>query len=346
MTNVIPNKKSTTTIVLCSIIITSILVTFCPKFSYSENVVSDSFGSKNSANIEQKNNHDDSDLGKHDFTFAAVGDWSCNKEAIKTASNILATDPDIILGLGDYSYQDNMKCWKDIVEGIDPQILKISFGNHEFESQSLAKQYMDYTNLDQQYYSFNHNNVHFIAMSTEAPYEEGSKQFKFVQDDLIKTKDDSSIDWIIVYFHQAMYTTKSNHEGLESFRDTYHSLFEKFGVDLVLQGHLHNYQRTYPLLYNDENPAKPTIIQAAVLGEGSGEDLYVDSQGTIFAIVGTGGQEFHQLDDQSYFNAKQFEEYGFLEIKVVDNGNRLDAEFYGNDGEIKDKFSIEKSAYD
>ena len=239
-----------------------------------------------------------------------------------------------------------MKCWKDIVEGIDPQILKIAFGNHEFESKSLAKQYMDYTSLDQQYYSFNHNNVHFIAMSTEAPYEEGSKQFKFVQDDLIKTKGDSSIDWIIVYFHQAMYTAKSDHEGLESFRDTYHSLFEKFGVDLVLQGHLHNYQRTYPLLYNDENPAKPTISQAAVLGERSGEDLYVDSQGTIFAIVGTGGAEFHELEDQSYFNAKQFEDYGFLEIKVVDNANRLDAKFYGNDGEIKDKFSIEKSAYD
>jgi hypothetical protein len=166
-----------------------------------------------------------------------------------------------------------MKCWKDIVEEIDPQKLKISFGNHEFESQSLAKQYMDYTNVDQQYYSFNHNNVHFIAMSTEAPYEDGSKQFQFVHDDLMKTKTDSSIDWIIIYFHQAMYTSKSNHEGLESFRDTYHSLFEKFGVDLVLQGHLHNYQRTYPLLYNDENPAKPTIIQAAVLGRKVGRRI-------------------------------------------------------------------------
>lgn len=346
MTNIILNKRTTPIIVLYYIIITSVLVIFYPKFSYSEDVVIDSFVFENSSDIEQKNNHDANDLGKQDFTFVAVGDWSCNEQAIKTASNILNKNPEIILGLGDYSYKDNMKCWKDVVEGIDPQKLKISFGNHEFESQSLAKQYMDYTNINQQYYSFNHNYVHFIAMSTEAPYEGGSKQFKFVQDDLIKTKADSSIDWIIVYYHQAMYTSKSNHEGLELFRDTYHSLFEKFGVDLVLQGHIHNYQRTYPLLYNDENPANPTIIQAAVLGEGSGEDLYVDSQGTIFAIVGTGGQKFHQLDDQSYFNAKQFEEYGFLEIKVVDNGNRLDGKFYGNDGEIKDKFSIEKSAYD
>lgn len=337
-------KKDTSSIVvLCFIMLTSISIIFCPKLTYSEKMPNNSFVSYNSVNIEQKKDHGANDFGKQDFTFAAVGDWSCNKEAIKTASNILATNPDIILGLGDYSYQKNMKCWKDIVEEIDPQKLKISFGNHEFESQSLAKQYMDYTNVDQQYYSFNHNNVHFIAMSTEAPYEEGSKQFQFVHDDLIKTKTDSSIDWIIIYFHQAMYTSKSNHEGLESFRDTYHGVFEKFGVDLVLQGHLHNYQRTYPLLYNDENPANPTIIQAAVLGEGSGEDLYVDSQGTIFAIVGTGGKDFHQLNDQSYFNAKQFEEYGFLEIKVVDNGNRLDAKFYGNDGEIKDKFSIEKS---
>jgi calcineurin-like phosphoesterase family protein len=309
-------------------------------------MVNNYFVSENSPKIKQEKAYGANDFGKQDFTFAAVGDWSCNEEAVTTASNILARDPDIILGLGDYSYQDNMKCWKDIVEGIDPQKLKIAFGNHEFESQSLAKQYMDYTNLDQQYYSFNHDNVHFISMSTEAPYEEGSKQFKFVHDDLIKTKGDSSIDWIIVYFHQAMYTAESKHEGLESFRDIYHSLFEEFGVDLVLQGHLHNYQRTHPLLYNDDNPANPTIIQAAVLDEETAENLYVDSQGTIFAIVGTGGKDFHQLADQSYFNAKQFEEYGFLEIKVVDHGNRLDGKFYGNDGEVKDKFSIEKSVYD
>ena len=186
MNDLILNKRITPIIVLYSILIMSQLIIFCPKLSYSDDLVINSFTPENAVRVAQIKHYNTNGSDKEDFTFAAVGDWSCNKEAIKTASNILATNPDLILGLGDYSYQKNMKCWKDIVEEIDPQKLKISFGNHEFESQSLAKQYMDYTNVDQQYYSFNHNNVHFIAMSTEAPYEEGSKQFQFVHDDLIK----------------------------------------------------------------------------------------------------------------------------------------------------------------
>jgi hypothetical protein len=72
----------------------------------------------------------------------------------KTVMNILNADPEILLGLGDYSYEKSAKCWKDIVGGVDPQKMKISFGNHEFEDKSLVKQYMEYTNLDTQYYSF------------------------------------------------------------------------------------------------------------------------------------------------------------------------------------------------
>ena len=86
------------------------------------------------------------------------------------------------------------------------------------------------------------------------------------------------------------------------------------------------------------------IIQAAILGTKTGEDFYVDSEGPIFAVVGTGGNDFHKLGEQSYFNAKQFEQHGFLEIRVGENGKQLEGKFYANNGEIKDKFIIEKSA--
>ena len=143
-----------------------------------------------------------------------------------------------------------------------------------------------------------------------------------------------------------MYTSETNHEGLESFSDIYHTLFNDYGVDLVLQGHIHNYQRTYPLIYNNENPSNPTIGQSAVLANENEEEIgeiYVDSPGTIFAIVGTGGRELHKLDDQSYFNIQQLEDYGFLELKVTNNGKNLVGNFYANDGLIKDNFIIEKS---
>src|SRR5215203_1052296 len=287
-----------------------------------------------------------------DYNVVAVGDFSCNENAKNTVKNIINKDPDLLLGLGDYSYEDTAKCWEDIVGGIDPQKMKISFGNHEFEDESLVKQYMEYTDLDKQYYSFDYKNTHFISMATDIPYEQGSEQFEFVNHDLMKTKTNSSIDWIIVYYHEPMYTSKtSNHEGLEPLRDLYHNLFTKYGVDLVLAGHIHNYQRSYPLIYNSENPSNPIIAQSAILDNGdnnskeNNNNVFVEAKGTVFAIVGTGGQELHGLDDQSYFTANQLEDHGFLELKTINNGKSLIGQFYSNDESIiKDEFIIEKSS--
>ena len=321
-----------------------------PVLSYSEEKSGNPYTIKNSNILENnKEYYSSEDNAVEDFNFVAVGDFSCNEDAKNTVKNILIADPDLLLGLGDYSYEKSAKCWEDIVGGIDPQKMKISFGNHEFEDKSLVKQYMEYTNLDKQYYSFDYNNVHFISMATETPYEQGSEQFEFVNHDLMKTKTHPSIDWIIVYYHQPMYTSKTNHEGLESFRDLYHSLFTKYGVDLVLAGHIHNYQRSYPLIYNSENPSNPIIAQSAILENGhnnkeNNNNIYVEAQGTVFAIVGTGGQELHGLDDQAYFTANQLEDHGFLELKTINNGKSLVGQFYSNDGSIiKDKFIIEKS---
>jgi predicted phosphodiesterase len=331
------------------ILITCIANNYFPNLSYSEEKSSNPYNIKNSNILDNnKEYYSDEDNSVEDFNFVAVGDFSCNEDAKDTVRNILYADPDLLLGLGDYSYEKSAKCWEDIVGGIDPQKMKISFGNHEFEDKSLVKQYMEYTNLDKQYYSFDYKNVHFISMATETPYEQGSQQFEFVKDDLMKTKTNPSIDWIIGYLHQPMYTSKTHHEGLESFRDLYHNLFNEYGVDLVLAGHIHNYQRSYPLIYNSENPSNPIIEQSAILANGGDNEennVYVEAQGTVFAIVGTGGAELHGLDDQAYFTANQFEDHGFLELKMINNGKSLVGQFYSNDGNIiKDEFVIEKSS--
>ncbi|HEX7143257.1 MAG TPA: hypothetical protein VF222_12350, partial [Nitrososphaeraceae archaeon] len=85
-----------------------------------------------------------------------------------------------------------------------------------------------------------------------------------------------------------------------------------------------------------------------ILGSGNNEEnMYVEPEGTIFAIVGTGGQELHGLDGQAYFTANQLEDHGFLELKTTNNGKSLVGQFYSNDGGIiKDEFIIEKSSVD
>ena len=111
-----------------------------------------------------------------------------------------------------------------------------------------------------QVYSFNLQNVHFLSMATEISYRLYSSQNAFVQQDLAAASQNQNIDWIIVYFHKPMYSSPSSCSscsGESSLRDTYHPLFDQYGVDLVLEGHAHDYQRSYPIKFNANSKSNP-----------------------------------------------------------------------------------------
>ena len=97
-------------------------------------------------------------------------------------------------------------------------------------------------------------------MSTQDSYSKNSEQFNFVKQELEKASKDPNIDWIVVYYHKPIYTSTSKHAGLTSLRDIYHPLFDQYDVDLVLSGHNHNYQRTFPLSFNQDDSARPIIV--------------------------------------------------------------------------------------
>ncbi|MBD0359554.1 MAG: hypothetical protein ICV56_02435, partial [Nitrososphaeraceae archaeon] len=85
------------------------------------------------------------------FNFAAAGDWACTSYTTDTVNNIVDKNPEVILGLGDLSYEDTADCWLEIVEPIDDN-MKIAIGNHEVEVESKLTQYMEHFGLTSQYY--------------------------------------------------------------------------------------------------------------------------------------------------------------------------------------------------
>ncbi len=95
-----------------------------------------------------------------------------------TVSNILSQDPELVLALGDLSYNGKAQCWLQMIEPLKEKT-KIVIGNHEVDSSKLLKDYMNQFGLENQYYSFNQRNVHFLALSTEIPYYNDSEQYKF-----------------------------------------------------------------------------------------------------------------------------------------------------------------------
>jgi predicted phosphodiesterase len=265
------------------------------------------------------------------YNVSAAGDWGCNDNTKRTVSNIINRNPELVLGLGDYSYKNTADCWLAIVDPIDEK-MKISIGNHDDISSSLLNQYMSHFSLSKQYYSFDYQNAHFVVLSTEQT--SSSSQYNFVRSDLAKASSNSNIDWIIVYMHKPLYTSPSVHAGESTMRDKYHPLFDRYGVDFVLYGHNHAYERSYPIKYNKPSPSTPIITS-------SSKGSYNDPQGQIFATVGTAGRSIYQYDSKSWYIVTQYEGYGFLDIDI--SGNRLVAKFYSNnDGSVKDQFTITK----
>jgi predicted phosphodiesterase len=274
-----------------------------------------------------------------ELTISAAGDFGCSSNVGKSISNIKNKGADLFLALGDLSYESTAKCWFDKIKPIDSKT-RINIGNHDDDSKKLLDSYLKHFGLSKQYYSFDFKSVHVLTMATELNYKKDSKQFNFVKGDLEKASQDPKIKWIIVNLHKPVYASPngcsaSSCEGSKTLRDVYHPLFDKNGVDLVLSGHVHNYQRSFPIKHNDDKPSKPTITS-------TNKHNYNNPGGEIYAIVGTGGASFNSLDGKSSFIAsQQASRFGVLHLDITDN--KLEGTFLGNDGSVRDEFSITKS---
>jgi hypothetical protein len=278
--------------------------------------------------------------GPADFNIAAVGDWGCTSNTEATMDNIVDKDPEVVLGLGDNSYDDSADCWFEIVDPIIDKMIT-AIGNEDLIAPGSVDEYMDRFGLSEQYYTYRYGNVFVLVMSNEVPDEEDSEQFDFVERSLSDASSDPDVDWIIVMHHRLMYTSPSASAPSSDLAETYHELFEENDVDLVLQGHVHSYERSVPIVFNDDEPDSP--IPTSTNGE-----TYVDPEGQIFATVGTGGHSIHEFDGMNPYIVTQFEGYGFLDITITtaDDGGgekRLVGTFYDNDdGSIQDQFTVIK----
>jgi hypothetical protein len=275
----------------------------------------------------EENEDDDKDEtnnknNKSVFNIAAVGDWDCTDDTEDTVDNIIEQDPELVLALGDLSYNGDAECWLELIEPIADKT-KIAIGNHELDSDELTEDYMNYFGLNEQYYSFNYKNIHFLALSTETDYDDDSEQYQFAIRDLEKYSKDQFIDWIIVFFYCHIYGSASLEEETD-FRETYHPLFDKYKVDLALQGHLHVYERSYPITFNEEDDDEPIV-------QDYNPNTYKNSKGPIFVTVGTGGAHDMLLSSLKDYSAEGIDgTFGILDIILEDDQKTLTGTFIEN----------------
>jgi len=276
------------------------------------------------------------------FNFVAAGDFGCGDEAKKTIDMMSSKQPELVIALGDLAYKKNPDCWFNLISPLEKgNKFKISFGEHDVSRGNVTyDKYLNQFNLIKPFYSFDYNNVHFIAMATAKnkliPYNTTSEQYQFIKNDLIQASKNKKIDWIIVYSFRSFYSSNTTHPGLDELQDAYHPLFEKYNVDIVLQGHNHNYQRTYPLSYNVTKQYTPIITD-------KNTEYYNNiEKGQIFFTVGTGGADFYNFTGQAPYVIKQLLQHGFLNVDVDESDSKLLVKFYDNTGVTRDQVIILK----
>jgi len=282
-----------------------------------------------------------------DFNFGAAGDWGDNSNSGDTARNMADHGVELAILLGDLSYgsdSSEINSWweKDMapLHGISVAAL----GNHDDISSSMMNQYHSLLELSDKdpnndwIYSFNYKNIHFLAMNTQESDSESSEQYNFVKDDLASAAANNDITWIVVFMHKPMYTSRSEHDPEVGLQENFHSLFDRYGVDLVLYGHNHNYQRTFPLMYNPADPSSPII-------ETTEKSNYKDPAGQVYVTAGTGGESHYELQNQEPFVETQNDNnYGFIDVDIMNGGKTMKGSFYTNDNITLDTFTIDKSS--
>eukprot|EP00604_Paraphysomonas_vestita_P000695 CAMPEP_0174824414 /NCGR_PEP_ID=MMETSP1107-20130205/34085_1 /TAXON_ID=36770 /ORGANISM="Paraphysomonas vestita, Strain GFlagA" /LENGTH=284 /DNA_ID=CAMNT_0016051629 /DNA_START=614 /DNA_END=1471 /DNA_ORIENTATION=- len=151
------------------------------------------------------------------------------------------------------------------------------------------------------HFSFNYGPVHFISIDTETGYPGAAEETRYVlpcggfadqlswlENDLIEAnKNRATRPWIFAQGHRPMYQGKSINA---EFQAAMEELFNKYGVDIYFSGHVHSYERDYPVYQGVLDPNgynNPSATTFLMIG-GSGNDEMHGAQ--IAASKKTGAQ--------------------------------------------------------
>ncbi len=128
-------------------------------------------------------------------------------------------------------------------------------------------------------------------------YSEGA-QTRWLAETLAAAASDKSIDWIVVQMHQdALSSSKYGNGSDKGIRETWLPLFDRYGVDLVLCGHDHDYERSWPVRGCNHDAGTDAVTGAVVdtcqprpvITSTPADGRYDTRLGTIHLILGGGG---------------------------------------------------------
>ncbi len=300
------------------------------------------------------------------LTFLAAGDWGYNSDTKSNWASIHNSGADFVLALGDLSYTSNAE--RNWCNDFKAQFNNVEFivGNHDTDQSgpgdfAAYQQYCPYTLSSPIHYgvenpsgsSTSYGAEYYFDYPATSPiarfiliapgisghlnfdYSAGTPHYNWVSNSVDGARA-SGIPWVVVGMHKNCLTTGTGHTGCETGTDIQDLLLSK-RVDLVLNGHEHNYERSKQLACADNN----NYIASCVAHDGSS---YVKGDGSVIITQGVGGESLYSITSplSDYFMAGEDSEFGYM--KYVLSTTSLTAEFVSVTGSFTDSFTIGSAA--
>jgi acid phosphatase type 7 len=251
----------------------------------------------------------------------AAGDiTSCGSESDDATAELVGGIEGTVLTLGDNTYPDGSadnydECyeptWGQFKERTRP-----SPGNHEYETEG-ASAYFDYFgkaagDSDKGYYSYDLGSWHVVGLNSNCGEGElrcgpGSPQGRWLKEDLAANDEEACT---LAYFHHPLFTSGSYRPGIERVERLWEVLYAA-GVDVVLNGHDHNYQRFAP-----QDPGGRADLEGGIRQ----------------FVVGTGGRSLNEISNP-IANTEVYSDDAYGVLKLTLRPKKYEWEFVPVEGE-------------
>ena len=278
------------------------------------------------------------------FEWISIADHGDSSEAMDVSDAIISdNNAQLVTISGDISYADGeQSSWDDWFNYQQDSMTKIPWltaaGNHENEPGYGFIPYEHRFDSDGEieseifWYSRDYPGVHMVFMSTEHDYNQGSTQYNWLEQDLSSVNREET-PFVIVYGHKPMYSSNSYHGSEVELRDSLEDLYFDMGVDLVIAGHDHFYERTWPVF--SEQP----------MNQGQ-DNRFARGHAPIHLVIGIAGRSaYEELDEPqpSWSAFRENSSYGWTRLVYDGDAREISFTHHRIDGSIGDQFVLQEA---